>query len=67
MTRAIFGGAGVGLFGRSRVGDLGVISGLMPSSLVDNSCTTGVGIEDKGTRDCCLVSVPRWFLPCDWV
>ena len=67
MTRAIFGGAGVGLLGRSGVGDLGVISGLMPSSLVDNSCTIGVGVEDKGTGGSSLVLVPRWFLACDRV
>ena len=69
MTRAMFGGAGVGLLGRSGVGDLGVISRLMPSSLVDNSCTSGVEVEGKGIRGCCLVSVPRWFLACDrvWV
>ena len=36
MTRAIFGGTGVGLLGRSRVGDLGAGSGLMPLSSVDN-------------------------------
>ena len=65
MTRAIFGGTRVGLLDRSEVGDLGAISGLMPSTSVDNSCIIGVAIEGKGTRGCCLVSVPRWFLACD--
>ena len=59
MTRAIFGGVGVGLLGRSGVGDLGVVSGLMPSSSVDNSYTAGVEVEGKGIGGCCLVSVPR--------
>ena len=62
MTTAMFGGAGVGLLGRSKVGDLGVVLGLMPSSSVDISRTTGVEVEGKGTGGCCLVSVPRWFL-----
>ena len=48
MTRAMFGGASVGLLGRSEVGDRGVVSGLMSSSLVDNSYTTGVEVEDTG-------------------
>ena len=65
--RAIFGGTGVGLLGRSGVGDLGVVSGLMPSSSVDNSCITRVAVEGKGTGGCCLVSVPCWFLVCDRV
>ena len=65
----MFGGAGVGLLGCSKVGDLGAVSGLMPSSSVDNSCTTRVEVEGKGTEGCCLVSVPRWFLACNrvWV
>ena len=42
MTRAMFVGAGVGLLGRSRVGDGGVASWLLSSSSVDNSWTTGV-------------------------
>ena len=67
MTRAMFGGPGVGCLGCSGVGDLGVVSGLMPSSSVDNSCTTGVEVEDKGTGGCCLVLVLRWFLACDQV
>ena len=67
MTRAIFGGAGVGLLGRLGVGDLGVVSGLMPLSSVDNSYTTRVGVEGKSTGGCCLVSVPRWFLACNRV
>ena len=67
MTRAIFDGVGVGLCSRSGVGDLGVISGLMPSSLVDNSGTTRVEVEGKGTGGCCLVSIPRWFFACDRV
>ena len=65
--RAISGGIGVGLLGRSGVGDLGVVLGLMPSSLIDNSCITGVVVEGKGTGGCCLVSVPCWFLACDRV
>ena len=67
MTSAIFGGIGVGLLGRSGVGDLGVVSGLMPSSSIDNSCITGVAVEGKGTGCCCLVLVPRWFLACNRV
>ena len=65
----MFGGAGVGLLGRSGVGDCGVVSGLMSSSSVDNSCTTGVEVEGTGTGGCYLVSVPHWFLVCDrvWV
>ena len=59
MTRAIFGDASVGLLGCSGVGDLRVVLGLMPSSSVDNSFTTGAGVEDKNTGGCCLVSVPR--------
>ena len=65
--RAIFGGAGVGLLHRSGVGDLGIVSRLMPLSSVDNSYITGVAVEDKGTGGCCLVSVPRWFLACNRV
>ena len=40
MTRAMFVGAGVGLLGRSGVGDDGVVSWLLSSSSVDNSWTT---------------------------
>ena len=58
MTRAMFGGVGVGLLGRSGVGDLRVVSWLMASSLVDNSCTAGVEVEGIGTGGCCLVSFP---------
>ena len=58
MTRAIFGGVGVGLLDRFEVGDLGVISGMMPSSSINNSCTTGVEVEGKGTG----VWVPRIVL-----
>ena len=67
MTRAIFGGTGVGLLGRSGVGDLGAGLGLMPSSSVDNSCITGIAVEDKGTGGCYLVSLPYWFLACNLV
>ena len=67
MTRAIFGGTGVGLLGRSRVCDLGADSVLMPLSSVDNSCITRVAVEGEGTGGCCLVSFPRWFLACDQV
>ena len=63
----MFGGAGVGLLGHSEVGDLGVVSGLMPSSSVDNSYTTGVEVKGKGTGGCYLVSMPHWFLACDRV
>ena len=48
MTRAMFVGVGVGLLGHSRVGDGGVASRLLSSSLVDNSWTTGVEVD--GTR-----------------
>ena len=66
MTRAMFVGAGVGLLGRSGVGDGGVASWLLSSSLVDNSWT--IGVEVDGTRTgCCLVSVPYWFLACSLV
>ena len=53
----MFVGAGVGLLGRSGVGDGGVGSWLLPSSLVDNSWTIGVevGGSRTGRR---LVSVP---------
>ena len=37
MTRAMFVGVGVGLLGCSGVGDSGVASWLLFSSLVDNS------------------------------
>ena len=69
MTRAMFGGAGVGLLDCSGVGDRGVISWLMSSSSVDNSCTTGVEVEDTCTGGCCLVSFPYWFFACNriWV
>ena len=63
----MFGSAGVGLLGRSRVGDRGVGWGLMSSSLVDNSYTTRVEVEGTGTRGCYLVSVPCWFLACNRV
>ena len=59
MTRAMFGGAGVGLLGRSRVRDLGVVWGLMSSSSIDNSSTTGNEVEGTCTGGGCLVSVPR--------
>ena len=57
----MFVGAGVGLLGRSGVGDGGIGSWLLPSSSVDNSWTTGVevGGSCNGRR---LVSVPYWFL-----
>ena len=61
MTRAMFVGAGVGLLGRSGVGDGGVVSWLLSLSSVDNSWTTGVEVEGTRTRRC-LVSVPCWFL-----
>ena len=67
MTRAMFGGAGVGLLSHSGVGDRGVVSGLMSLSSIDNSCTTGVEVEGTSTGGCCLVSIPRWFLACDRV
>ena len=67
MTKAIFGGTGVGLLGRFGVGDLGADLGLMPSSSVDNSCITGVAVEGEGTGGCYLVSVPHWFLVSDRV
>ena len=37
MTRAMFVGVGVGLLGRSRIGDRGVVSWLVSSSSIDNS------------------------------
>ena len=61
MTRAMFVGAGVGLLGRSGVGDGGVASWLLSSSSVDNSWTTGVEVDGTRTGRC-LVSVPCWFL-----
>ena len=64
--RAMFVGAGVGLLGRSGVGDQGVVLWLVSSSSVDNSWTTGVEIEGTGTGGC-LVSVPYWFLACNRV
>ena len=60
MTRAMFVGAGVGLLGRSGVGDCGVVSWLLSSS-VDNSWITGGEVEGTFTEGC-FVSVPRWFL-----
>ena len=66
MTRAMFVGAGVGLLGRSGVGDRGVVSWLLSSSLVDNSCTTGGEVEGTFIGGC-LVSVPSWFLACNRV
>ena len=45
MTRAMFVVAGVGLLGRSGVGDRGVVLWLVSSSSVDNSWTTGVKVE----------------------
>ena len=62
--RAMFVGAGVGLLGRSGVGDRRVISWLVSSSLVDNSWTTRVEVEGTGTGGC-LVLVPRSFLACN--
>ena len=59
--RAMFGSAGVGLLGRSGVGDGGVGSWLLSSSSVDNSCTTGVEVDGARTGRC-LVFVPYWFL-----
>ena len=61
MTRAMFVGVGVGLLGHFGVGDRGVVSWLVSSSLVDNSWTIGVEVEGTGTEGC-LVSVLRWFL-----
>ena len=66
MTRAMFVGAGVGLLGRSGVGDGGVVSWLLSSSSVGNSWTTGVEVERTHTGGC-LVSVPCWFLACNLV
>ena len=66
MTRAMFVGAGVGLLGRSKVGDRGVVSWLVSSSSVDNSWTTGVEVEGTRTGRC-LVSGPRWFLACNCI
>ena len=66
MTRAMFVGVGVGLLGRSGVGDRGVISWLLSLSLVDNSWTIGGEVEGTLTEGC-LVFVPRWFLVCNRV
>ena len=49
MTRAMFVGAGVGLLGRSGVGDGGVASWLLSLSSVDNSWTTGVEVDPYRT------------------
>ena len=45
----MFVGAGVGLLGRSGVGDGGVGSRLLPLSSVDNSWTTGVDMGGSHT------------------
>ena len=66
MTGAIFVGAGVGLLGRSGVGDGGVVSWLLSSSSGENSWTTGVEVEGTHTGGC-LVSVPYWILACSLV
>ena len=66
MTRAMFVGVGVGLLGRSGVGDRGVVSWLLSSSSVDNSWTTGVEVEGTHTGGC-WVSGPRWFLACNCI
>ena len=59
--RAMFVSTGVGLLGRSGVGDGGVGYWLLPSSAVDNSWTTRVEVGGSRTGHC-LVSVPCWFL-----
>ena len=61
VTRAMFVDAGIGLLGRSGVGDGGVGSWLLSSSSVDNSWTTGVEVDGTRTGRR-LVSVPCWFL-----
>ena len=66
MTRSMFVGAGVGLLGRSGVGDGGVVSWLLSLSSVDNSWTTRVEVEWTCTG-CCLVSVSCWFFACNLV
>ena len=66
MTRAMFVGVGVGLLGRSGVGDGGVVSWLLSSSSIDNSWTTAVEVEGTRTGHC-LVSVPYWFLACNLI
>ena len=48
MTRAMFVGGGVGLLGRSGVGDRGVVSWLLSLSSVNNSWT--IGVEVEGSR-----------------
>ena len=53
----MFVGVGVGLLGRSGVGDGGVALWLLSSSSVDNSWTTGVEV-DKTRIGRCLVSFP---------
>ena len=58
MTRAMFVGTGVGVLGRSGVGDGGVVLWLLSSSSVDNSWTTGVEVEGTRTGRC-LVFVPN--------
>ena len=61
MTMAMFVGVGVGLLGCSVVGDGGVGSWVLSSSLVDNSWITGVEVDGTCTGHR-LVSVPYWFL-----
>ena len=61
MTMAMLVGAGVGILGFSVVGDGGVGSWVLSSSLVDNSWITGVEVDGICTSRC-LVSVPYWFL-----
>ena len=61
MTRAMFVDDGVGLLGRSGVGDGGVALWLLSLSSVDNSWTTGVEVDGTRTGRC-LVSIACWFL-----